>query len=664
MFFAAFVASLSLFPTFSAAEPRHLPILQSGRRLSPQDHFAAAERTKARYGSSPALSRDKQRRGTSEEIDITNESTDQYYYIEISIGTPAQTFKVMVDSSSSDLWVGGTTCSSGCPSSVSLYDHTKSSTAVNGTTSITTTYGAGSVQGDVFTDIIRMGTYSVSQTGFGAYFQPVRGAQVPTMDPVVATKVSDSLIASPISGIIGFAFSGLAKAGTPFWQAVTASGQAAAPEMGFWLSRVLGTSNPKSEEPGGVFTFGGVNASLYSGDIDFRDLTGTTSTFWTLDLSAITVQGKAIAVTSSTKLAVFDTATTVIAGPPDDVKAIWAAVPGSSPSTVQNGFYQFPCDTNVNVSVSFGGRIWRISSVDMNIATLSANLCLGGIFALTPASSSSPAWIFGATFLKNVYTVFRQNPASVGFAELSTLAGGTGTPSSQSSGSASAPVSGSSSTSSIHSQNPGNPQDTPSGSPKKKSNTGIIIGGVVGGLGVIGLVVAFFIFRRRRQKTTRTEEKQHSSNLQSTPFSLVVDDPTKLDQSAGSPAHGLPTSPVAAQTQLSPVRRSHGTSTASASNDASLSSSTPPTLMSMKRAQAAAMPRYGDTHTAPDSVTRTDTGLQLTPGRPAGAQAPSSPAATTPDPVLQELQSLREEVRRLVAERHSEAPPSYDHHGD
>jgi cathepsin D len=35
-------------------------------------------------------------------------------------------------------------------------------------------------------------------------------------------------------------------------------------------------------------------------------------------------------------------------------------------------------------------------------------------------TSNGPGWIIGDTFLKNVYTVFRANPASVGFAALAT----------------------------------------------------------------------------------------------------------------------------------------------------------------------------------------------------------------------------------------------------
>jgi cathepsin D len=50
---------------------------------------------------------------------------------------------------------------------------------------------------------------------------------------------------------------------------------------------------------------------------------------------------------------------------------------------------------------------------------LSSSQCLGSIFTFTSTSNSiSPAWIVGDTFLKNVYTVFRANPPSVGFAAL------------------------------------------------------------------------------------------------------------------------------------------------------------------------------------------------------------------------------------------------------
>jgi len=73
----------------------------------------------------------------------------------------------------------------------------------------------------------------------------------------------------------------------------------------------------------------------------------------------------------------------------------------------------------------------------MNLGRVStgSNICAGGIFDLTAGSSigaggANPSWVVGATFLKNVYSVFRSQPAAIGFAELSNAAGGSsGTPS-------------------------------------------------------------------------------------------------------------------------------------------------------------------------------------------------------------------------------------------
>jgi cathepsin D len=48
-------------------------------------------------------------------------------------------------------------------------------------------------------------------------------------------------------------------------------------------------------------------------------------------------------------------------------------------------------------------------------------MCAGGIIDISNIHKpgfNTPSWIIGDTFLKNVYSVFRANPASVGFAQL------------------------------------------------------------------------------------------------------------------------------------------------------------------------------------------------------------------------------------------------------
>ncbi|KAJ7117109.1 aspartic peptidase domain-containing protein, partial [Mycena epipterygia] len=318
-----------------------------------------------------------------------------------------QTFNLTVGTASSDVWVASTACSSssGC-TSIALYDSSKSSTAINKSTSSTTiTYGIGDAVGYIFTDTISMGVFSVAAAPFLSVVQQANGLSL-----------------APESGLLGLAFGGVATTTTvPFWQAIINNNEAVSPEMGFWLAREsVGSAG------GGGFTFGGVNPSYYSGDIEFLSLTGPSSTFWSLNVSAITVQGESVSVTASTALAVFDIGTNLIVGPATDVRAIWATVPGASVYPNQAGFFQYPCSTSVNITLSFGGKAWAINPADINIGPISGgSLCIGVIIADT-TSNPTPSWNFGTPFLMNVYSVFRQNPPAVGFAELSTAVGGIG----------------------------------------------------------------------------------------------------------------------------------------------------------------------------------------------------------------------------------------------
>jgi cathepsin D len=260
------------------------------------------------------------------------------------------------------------------------------------------------------------------------------GFTIPSQTFLTVNRLSANLLEDPVSGIMGLAFSTIASTkATPFWEALATGGQLSAQEMGFWLTRADPTSQV-AEVPGGVFTLGGTNTSLFTGDIDFQNMPVSTPSFWLQSLASATVNGQSVQITTGeSALSAIDTGTTLIGGPTNDVAAIWAAVPGSGPSQSSQGFFNFPCTTQVSVAFSFGGKSWAISTQDMNIGPESRGsaLCLGAIFDLSmgtniQSGSGNPNWVIGDTFLKNVYTVFRASPPSVGFAQLSSLAGGSG----------------------------------------------------------------------------------------------------------------------------------------------------------------------------------------------------------------------------------------------
>ncbi|KAG6846654.1 hypothetical protein H0H93_012601, partial [Arthromyces matolae] len=257
------------------------------------------------------------------------------------------------------------------------------------------------------------------------------------------------LLNGTVSGILGLAWSTIAETqANPLWQTLANSNQFDTPEMSFYMTRFINDPSASDYEPGGVFTLGGTNTSLYTGDIEFLNMPVQTPSYWLLQMNTVTVQGKSVAITNSgiVSLAAIDTGTTLIGGPTADVAAIWAAVPGSQTVPSMSGFYSFPCSTNVKITLSFGGKAWSINPADMNIGQISSSQCVGGIFDLDAGSNvdSSNQGPVGQHLLtppllsqkKNVYAVYRASPPSIGFAQLSAAAGGSG-PGSTSSGSGS-----------------------------------------------------------------------------------------------------------------------------------------------------------------------------------------------------------------------------------
>ena len=202
--------------------------------------------------------------------------SDSSYVAPITIGSPAQTFNVVLDTGSSDLWLA----SSGCATCAGLptFDPSSSSSVAQPPGSagqnVEIHYGSGAVAGQLAQDTIGMG-------GF-------------TVDPqilLLVTDMTNGLIDGGTSGIMGLAFPRIASTrALPFWLALTNAGQFAQPEMAFWLTRFIDVPNPSDEEPGGLFTLGGVNNTLFQGDIEFLNVPTASdpndATFWLLEMTS------------------------------------------------------------------------------------------------------------------------------------------------------------------------------------------------------------------------------------------------------------------------------------------------------------------------------------------------------------------------------------------
>jgi len=353
-----------------------------------------------KYGGNPS-----QKRSTGTNL-ITNQNADSSYYGSIAIGTPPISYNVILDTGSSDLWVADSDCITGC-GSVPTFNPTQSSTFKNNSKAFSIQYGTGQAAGTLGEDTIQMAGFSVANQGFA-----------------VCDEVSSGLLNNPVSGLMGLAWNTIASSGvTPLWQTLASSGAWDSPVMAFQLTRFVDDQSAETLEPGGSFTMGFVNQSLYTGDIDFQSIPSGQESWWILPVTGMTVQGNGVTLPTGTdSYSAIDTGTTLVGGPTSAIQAIFAQIPGSAPASGNyEGYYTYPCSTQVNVTMTFGGRSWPVSAADFELTQVSNTQCVGAFFEMT-TGSSAPAWIVGDTFLKNVYSVFRYSPPSIGFATLSSTA--------------------------------------------------------------------------------------------------------------------------------------------------------------------------------------------------------------------------------------------------
>ena len=114
------------------------------------------------------------------------------------------------------------------------------------------------------------------------------GFQVTNQSWLLVDQTSANLLDGSNAGIMGLAFSAIANTGaTPFWQTLAQSSKLTTPEMGFWFTRLLGDASAQQEAFGGIFTLGGQNQTLFTGNVEFLPLVTNAGkqTYWLLNLS-------------------------------------------------------------------------------------------------------------------------------------------------------------------------------------------------------------------------------------------------------------------------------------------------------------------------------------------------------------------------------------------
>ncbi|CAH2352678.1 saccharopepsin [[Candida] railenensis] len=329
-------------------------------------------------------------KGGSTKTPLTNYLNAQYF-TEIQLGSPPQSFKVILDTGSSNLWVPSQDCSSLACFLHTKYDHDASSSYKANGSEFSIAYGSGSLEGYVSQDTLTLG-----------------GLTIPNQDFAEATNEPGLAFAfGKFDGILGLGYNTISvnKIVPPIYNAIE-QGLLDEPQFAFYL----GDTN-KDEEDGGVATFGGYDVSAFTGDIKWLPV--RRKAYWEVSFEGIGL-GDEYAELKSTGAAI-DTGTSLITLPSSLAEIINSKI-GATKSW--SGQYQIDCekrDSLPDLTLNFAGYNFTLSPYDYTLDV--SGSCIS---VFTPMDFPEPIGdlaIIGDAFLRRYYSIYDLKKNAVGLAK-------------------------------------------------------------------------------------------------------------------------------------------------------------------------------------------------------------------------------------------------------
>ncbi|KAM0789233.1 hypothetical protein ACM66B_000076 [Microbotryomycetes sp. NB124-2] len=361
----------------SAIRKRHDTLLEQARQLE----------KRAPSGS----------KGAVELTDYFSGGHDAMYFGPANIGTPAQSFDMVFDTGSADMWV---------PAPNSKSQHKKFSVDASSTIETSTAewdirYGTGESRGFLARDVVSIGGYTVQQQIFA-----------------LANQSAPVLEALPSDGVVGLGFSTIATSGAPTpFENLISSKAVQNPYFGFHLQRARDlTSKSSGQIGGGELCVGCMDNSKFSGSINWVKVSNPG--YWEVPSDGVAIDGDVVSGTSFS--AAIDTGTTLIYVPRSVARSLYAKIGGKERG---NGEWTVPCaSTFSTIALSFGGQQYQMPLADVFLGYASSGdteNCILGILGIDQYDADGNiVAIVGDLFLKAVYSVFsysQNGSPAVGF---------------------------------------------------------------------------------------------------------------------------------------------------------------------------------------------------------------------------------------------------------
>ncbi|KAH7887707.1 aspartic peptidase domain-containing protein [Phlebopus sp. FC_14] len=309
------------------------------------------------------------------------------YYTEISLGIPSQTFKVILDTGSSNLWVPSSKCTSIACFLHAKYDSSSSSSYKANGSEFSIQYGSGSMEGFVSRETLTIGDLTLHNQDFAEA----------TKEPGLAFAFGK------FDGILGLAYNTISVNAIvpPFYNMI---------DQGLLDDPVFSFRLGSSEEDGGEAVFGGIDKSAYTGKIEYVPV--RRKAYWEVELEKVSFGDEELELESTG--AAIDTGTSLIALPTDIAEMLNTQI-GAHRSW--NGQYQLDCSkvpSLPDLSFYFNGKAYPLKGSDyvLNVQ----GTCISSFTGLDINLPGGALWIIGDVFLRRYFTVYDLGRDAVGFA--------------------------------------------------------------------------------------------------------------------------------------------------------------------------------------------------------------------------------------------------------
>lgn len=310
-------------------------------------------------------------------------------FAEISIGTPPQSFKVVLDTGSSNLWVPSSQCGSIACYLHTKYDSESSSSYKSNGSAFAIQYGSGSLSGFVSQDTVSIGDLKIAKQDFAEA----------TEEPGLAFAFGR------FDGVLGLGFDSISvnHIVPPFYNLISQK----LIDSGVFAF-YLGNADADGDDSEAVF--GGVDKSHYTGKITTIPL--RRKAYWEVDLDSISL-GEDKAELDNTGV-ILDTGTSLIALPSSLAEMLNAQI-GAKKG--YNGQYSVDCSKKSSlpdVTFTLSGYDFSLPASDYILEV--SGSCISTFMGMDFPEPVGPLAILGDAFLRRYYSIYDLENNTVGLA--------------------------------------------------------------------------------------------------------------------------------------------------------------------------------------------------------------------------------------------------------